>query len=99
MSVANVFTATGPIPPTARETVQYHRDLGISDQKDDVELVVSMTASKDKRNEPTGPSRLDDEDQHGRAPDVGTDGSDRATETNKKAFEAPPIPHQRGRQE
>ena len=30
-----------------------------------------------------------DEPQHGWAPDVGTGGSDRATEANKKAFEKP----------
>lgn len=32
-----------------------------------------------------------DEPQHGWAPDVGTGGSERATEANQKAFETPPA--------
>jgi hypothetical protein len=36
-------------------------------------------------------SRFEGQEQHGWSPDVGTGGSERATEANKKAFGEPPA--------
>jgi hypothetical protein len=43
--------------------------------------------------------RFEGQEQHGWAPDVGTGGSDRATEANKKAFGEPPAGGGPGKEE
>ena len=44
------------------------------------------------------PSRFADEEHHGWSPDVGSGGSERATEANKKAFQEPPEGEGPGRE-
>ena len=50
-----------------------------------------------RQEEDTQVSRFEGEDQHGWAPDVGSGGSERATEANKKAFGDPPSDQGPGR--
>lgn len=50
-------------------------------------------------NENKATSRFEGEDHHGWSPDVGTGGSERATEANRKAFGRPQAGSGPGRQE
>jgi hypothetical protein len=58
-----------------------------------------MAQDNETESQNTGPSRFEGEAQHGWSPDVGTGGSERATEANKKAFGTPPAGSGPGRQE
>jgi hypothetical protein len=51
-----------------------------------------------KQEQDANPSRFADEDNHGWSPDVGSGGSERATEANKKAFGTPPAGKGPGRE-